>query len=61
MAKIAKDSDRIQSFSIRPTDTPALVELQNLRDYAKTTGICFSFLVIKAITMLNKELQVNGK
>jgi len=58
---MGKDSDRIQSFSIRPTDTHALSELAILREYSKIKGICFSFLVIKAITLLNRELRVNGK
>lgn len=58
---MVKDSDRIQSFSIRPTDTRALSELNTLREYAKVKGIGFSFLIIKAITLLNRELRINGK
>jgi hypothetical protein len=56
-----KETDRIQSFSVKPTDTGAWEEILKLREYSKTKGISFSFLIIQAITKLNKELKLNGK
>ena len=58
---MSKEIDRVNSFSVPPTDTIALSEVHKLRSYAKAKGISFSFLVIQAIVLLNKELQLNGK
>ena len=58
---MAKETDRIQSFSVKPDDTMAWNEIQKLRAYSKVKGISFSFLIIKAIKALNEELQLNGK
>ena len=57
---MAKESDRVQSFSVKPEDFDALEELRKLREYSKKTGRSFSFLVIQAIKMYNKELFSNG-
>lgn len=58
---MAKETDRIQSFSVKPSDFAAWEELKKLKAYARTKGISISFLIIKAITAYNKELRLNGK
>lgn len=50
--------ERIQSFSIQPGDKKAYEEIQKLKDYSKKTGISFSFLILKAIVLLNKDLKL---
>lgn len=50
--------DRIQSFSLQPGDKNAYEQLSKLKQHSKKTGISFSYLVIKAITLLNKELKL---
>lgn len=56
---MAKEKDRVQSFSIKPDDIDALEELKKLRKYSKIKGISFSFLIIQAIKAYNKELFKN--
>lgn len=51
-------SDRITSFSVKPTDKEAIAALTKLRQHSETTGISFSHLVIKAIIAINKELKL---
>jgi hypothetical protein len=50
--------DRIISFSIPPTDTASKEEVQKLKDHCAKTGTNFSFLILRAIRMLNKELKL---
>lgn len=52
------DFDRANSFSVKPEDTHGQNEIAKLRAYAKRTGISFSVLCIRAITLLNKELKI---
>lgn len=55
---VEKQSSRVASFSIKPSDKEAIEELSKLVTYSDTTGISFSFLMIKAMKMLNKELKL---
>lgn len=57
---MAKEADRVQSFSVKPEDFDTLEELRKLREHSKKTGRSFSFLVIQAIKKYNKELFSNG-
>lgn len=50
--------DRVVSFSVSPTDKKGRQEIKKLKDHCKKTGISFSYLVIKAITNINKELKL---
>ena len=50
--------DRVISFSVAPTDTKSKKEIKKLKTYCKKTGISFSYLVLKAIANLNKELKL---
>lgn len=50
--------DRIVSFSIASTDTKNKDEVLKLKKYCKETGTNFSYLILKAITKLNKELDL---
>ncbi len=49
--------DRVISFSVSPTDTKGRKEVKKLKDHCKKTGISFSYLILKAITNLNKEIK----
>lgn len=49
---------RIKSFSVAPYDDDGELELSKLEEYSKRTGITFSYLILKAITNLNKELKL---
>jgi hypothetical protein len=60
LQNMAKEADRVQSFSVKPEDFDTLEELRKLREHAKKTGRSFSFLVIQAIKKYNKELFSNG-
>lgn len=51
-------SDRVISFSVQPTDIEAGKEVKKLKEYCKKKGISFSFMVIKAIVKLNKDLKI---
>lgn len=51
-------TDRITSFSIKPTDKEAVAALSKLRKYSNETGISFSRLIIQAIIAINKELAL---
>ena len=50
--------DRIISFSVKPTDLEGTEEIKMLKDYSKTSGIKFSYLVIEAIKAKNVELNL---
>lgn len=51
-----KPPNRVTSFSVKPSDKEGLAELDKLAAHSDKTGISFSFLMIQAIKMLNKEL-----
>jgi len=53
-----KESDRVVSFSIKPTDIDAIAELNKLKAHSKKTGISFSFFMIRALNKMNKELKL---
>jgi hypothetical protein len=50
--------NRVISFSVQPTDIEAGKEIKKLKEHCKKKGISFSFMVIKAIIKLNRELKV---
>lgn len=50
--------DRVISFSVAPTDKKGALQIKKLKEHSKKTGISFSFLVLRAITNLNKELNL---
>jgi len=50
--------NRIISFSVQPTDIEAGKEIKKLKEYCKKKGITFSFMIIKAIVKLNKDLKL---
>ncbi len=50
------EPDRVTSFSYKPHDKDSLDSIAKLRKYGKERGISFSFLVLKAIKNLTKEL-----
>lgn len=49
---------RIISFSVTPTDKEAKEEVRKLKLYCDKSGIKFSYMMIKAIRKLNKELNL---
>jgi hypothetical protein len=55
---IAKESDRVISFSIKPTNSEALLELSKLKSHAQKTGVSFSFFMLRGIKLINKELNL---
>lgn len=50
--------DRVISFSVAPSDKEGIAQVSKLKQHCKKTGISFSFLVLKAITNINKELKL---
>lgn len=50
--------NKIISFSILPSDTNGLKQVDKLKKHSKKTGTSFSFLVLKAISNLNKEMKL---
>ena len=55
-------TDRVTSFSVPPGDLKALEQVRKLKKYCEETGTSFSHLVVRGITMVNKELGLdNGK
>lgn len=54
-----KNQNRITSFSVKPTDTDSLEELDKLTKHSTKTGISFSFLILQAVKNFNKELGLN--
>lgn len=50
----------IVTFSILPADAKGKKEVEKLKKYSKKTGISFSFLMLKALTELNKELNLDN-
>lgn len=57
-SKINKLPDRVISFSIKPTDKQSLELLQALKNHSDSTGISFSFLMIRALSLVTKELKL---
>jgi hypothetical protein len=53
--------NRVFSFSVVQKNIPAIIEIEKLKKYANRTGISFSHLIIKAITILNKELELDNE
>ena len=53
---MAEDIGRVVSFSIAPSDKKALAQITKLKAHAKKTGISFSFLMLRATVLINKEL-----
>ncbi len=51
--------DRVVSFSVQPTDRQAKENIKKLKSYCDKTGVSFSFLMLKAIAQLNKDLGLN--
>lgn len=49
--------NRIFSFSVVKTNLNGILEIEKLKNYSYKTGISFSYLIIKAITLLNEELE----
>ena len=54
-----KNQNRITSFSVKPTDTDSLEELDKLTKHSTKTRISFSFLILQAVQNFNKELGLN--
>lgn len=51
------ETDRVVSFSYKPYDKIAYTSIEELKAYGKQRGISFSFLVLKSIRLLLKELS----
>lgn len=50
---------RIVSFSFKPSDTKAKIEIDYLKAYCAKKGLNFSSQVLKAIKNHNEELRNN--
>lgn len=50
--------NRVVSFSIKDTDIKNKSEVEKLKSHSNETGISFSYLILQAITKLNKELKL---
>jgi len=50
--------NKIISFSIPPADRESHDNVAKLKKHCKKTGMNFSFLMLKAIKQLNKDLKL---
>lgn len=48
----------VVSFSIKPSDKDGRKQVDKLQKHCDKTGISFSYLVLKAIKNLNKEMKL---
>lgn len=55
------DQDRVVTFSIPPADTKARSKVAKIKEYCSKTGVSFSFLMIRAVELLHKEMKAEGK
>lgn len=54
--KHTKIPDRVISFSVKPTDTEALLYIANIKQHSKKTGISFSYFMLKALKQINQDI-----
>ena len=59
--KFIKQPTRVTSFSIKPADKVGLEELRKLTEHSERTGISFSYLIVQAITDINKKLKLTSE
>ena len=52
------EKDRVLSFSYKPSDKKSIANIKIIRDYCRLKGITFSFLMLKAIDDLTKQLTI---
>ncbi len=50
--------DRVVTFSIKPTDLDGLEDVKRLKQHSKDKGVSFSFLILEALDVKNKELKL---
>lgn len=53
-----KESDRVVSFSVKPSDSEGWNEVAKLKAHCARTGISFSYFMLQATKKLNKELKL---
>lgn len=56
---MSQKDTRVISFSCKKSDLPSTLAVENLKKYCKSSGLSFSFMVLKAIKQLNKKIE-NG-
>jgi len=47
----------VVTFSVKPEDKQSQIEVKSLKSYSKKTGISFSYLMLRAVKLLNEELK----
>ena len=58
---MAKDIDRVSSFSVPPTDVEGLKLVKELKAYCEKTGMSFSFLCLEGLGKVKNRLKKEGK
>jgi len=53
--------NRVFSFSVVKKNVTDIIEVEKLKKHSRRTGVSFSHLILKAITILNKELELDNQ